>query len=136
MTIAEWISQNISKYPDKKALLNECCKAMHCQKDTARRNYNKAITHKTIPPTIGLSEKDIRAKHDNMYKIREGVKKLQKGIFLTDQQMRDFCKVSPNIWRGYCDHSDFEKYKYKPTAKDTYWATPDTIRKVVDINAY
>jgi len=79
---------------------------------------------------IGLSENELRAKYDNVYKIREAVKKLQRGRFLTDQQMREMCKISPNVWRGYAEKTEFEKYKYKPTAKEVWWSTPDSVRRV------
>lgn len=78
---------------------------------------------------VGLSETELRAKHDNMFKIRAGVKQLKRGFYLTDQQMREFCKVNCNVWRGYADSAEFAKYRVK-LSDVIYWGVPDGIRKL------
>ena len=104
--------------------------------DCYRKAIKVTITPTPKPPTtptpskIGLSESELRSKHDNMFKIREGVKSLPSDRYLTDQQMRDFCKVSPSKWRGYADATEFEKYKLKVASDTTYWGVPQNIKRL------
>jgi len=90
---------------------------------------------KPIPPVksapiIGFSEKELRAKHDNMYKIREGVKQLQKNRYLTDQQMREFCHINSSVWRGFSENAEFDSYKLTVKAGIIYWGVPECIRSL------
>lgn len=78
---------------------------------------------------IGISETELRAKHDNTYKIREGVKKLQRSRFLSDQQMREFCNVQTNVWRSYSEKPEFDKYKMRLSGI-WYWGIPQDIKRM------
>lgn len=82
---------------------------------------------------MGLSEKDIRAKHDTMFKIREGMKTLKKGVYFMDQQMREHCKVTSAVWRSYSEQVEFESYKTKLNGV-VYWGTVDSIKKLEDLS--
>jgi len=84
---------------------------------------------KSAQKIAGFTAKDLRSKYDNVFKIREGVKKLKAGIYLSDQQMRELCKVPINLWRACAEKAEFDKFKYKPNAKDIYWGTPQSIRR-------
>lgn len=85
---------------------------------------------------LGLSEVEIRARHDNIFKIRQGCKQLQKGFYLTDQQMRELCQISPNIWKGYAEREEFGKFKFIAQGQKVYWGVPESVRKLMeDINA-
>ena len=88
--------------------------------------YNELPSGK---PALGFSEGEIRAKHDNMFKIRAAVTQLQRGRYLTDQQMRELCKVPPQVWRGYSDNIEFDKYKIRLN-KVLYWGIPAGIKKL------
>lgn len=79
---------------------------------------------------IGLSEKELRARHDNVFKIREGCKQLQKGYYLTDQQMREMCRVSTNVWRGFSEKEEFSKFKCQAPGGKIYWGTPECCKKL------
>jgi len=102
-----------------------------------RRNDNGTFGTKISPQPLpvsvtshlGLSETDLRAKHDNMYKIREGVKGLKKGYYFTDQQMREKCHVSTNVWRSYAESQEFEQYRLK-LGDIIYWGIPACIAKL------
>jgi hypothetical protein len=83
---------------------------------------------KLLPQKQGFTEIELRAKHDNMFKIRAGVKQLQRGFYLTDQQMKELCKVG-NLWRGYSDNQEFDKFKIKLQDK-LYWGLPECIAKL------
>jgi len=93
------------------------------------------VPNKPTKPALGFSEKEIRAKHDTMYKIKEGAKQLTKGRYLNDQQMRELCKIATNVWRGHSEHQDFDRFKMK-LGGVTYWGVPEYISKMKgDLNA-
>ena len=82
-------------------------------------------------PTLGFSEKELRAKHDNMYKIREGIKRLPRGRYLKDQEMRELCNVPPNVWRSYAENQAFEKNKIKLSGESRpYWGNSVDIERL------
>lgn len=83
----------------------------------------------TVAAYRGLSETDLRAKHDNVFKIRAGVKRLKQGFYLTDQQMREMCKVATNVWRGYAENAEFDSYKIK-LGDTVYWGVPRYIKRL------
>jgi hypothetical protein len=83
-----------------------------------------------IKKVVGITEIEFRAKHDNMFKIREGCKKLQKGRYLTDPQMREHCQVPSNTWRAFAENPEFDKFKISMPGKITYWGSPDNIEKL------
>jgi hypothetical protein len=105
--------------------------------DALESRYKRAkrahVTAATPTICIGLTEKDLRAKHDTMFKIRAGVKALKKGIYFMDQQMREHCKVASNAWRGYSEQAEFESYKTKLNGI-LYWGTVESIKKLEDIS--
>lgn len=84
------------------------------------------VDPKKIP---GLSEQDIRLRHDVMFKIRQTCKKLIRGRYFPDQQMREFCLISPAVWKSYSDQPDFEKYRMKLPGM-VYWGHPASIHKM------
>lgn len=79
---------------------------------------------------VGISESEFRAKHDNMFKIREGCKKLQRSRYLTDPQMREHCQVPSNQWKAFADSPEFDRFKIAMPGKITYWGIPDCIKKL------
>ena len=80
-------------------------------------------------PTTGISEAEIRAKHDNMFKLRTAIKSLRKGFYLTDQQMRATTKIAINFWRSYADSPEFDKFRIK-LGDQLYWGVPECIKKL------
>ena len=83
-----------------------------------------------VKPKMGFSESELRAKYDNTFKIREGLKQLKDGVYFTDQQMRDLCRVNATQWRGYSDAEEFAKYKIKMTGGVLYWGLPANVKKL------
>ena len=98
----------------------------------------EAVKKSTVKPDnhpLGLSEKDLRARHDNLYKIRQACKQLQRGNYVPDQQMRELCHVAPNTWRGYSEKEEFSKYKFTAQGGKIYWGVPECVKKLQeDIN--
>jgi hypothetical protein len=95
----------------------------------------RVVTPQIFSKPTGLSEIEIRAKHDNIFKIRQGCKQLKKGYYLPDQQMRELCKVGSNVWRGLSERDEFNDFKFIAQGGKVYWGTPEGVRKLSeDIN--
>ena len=90
----------------------------------------KTMPVKPVVKAVGLTENEFRARHDNMFKIRTGCKKLQRNRYLTDQQMREACGVPSNMWRGFSDSTDFDNYKIRMNGGLVYWGVPECIKKL------
>lgn len=79
---------------------------------------------------IGLTERELRARHDKTFIISQAVKKLRKDEFILDQDMRDkVCKISTAHWRQHSEKPLFDSYKMRIDNK-TYWGTPAEIAKL------
>jgi len=98
-----------------------------------KRSETPAVLALPAKIHIGLTEKDLRAKHDTMFKIRAGVKALKKGVYFTDQQMRDHCRIAAHTWRSYSEQSEFEPYKTKLNGV-VYWGTVESMKKLEDLS--
>ena len=132
-SMSQYIRQNQGK--EKESLILECQKKFGKQRDAVLDTYRKAIKGVSVASTspvlnVGVSEAELRAKHDNLYKIRQGVKQLEDGRYLTDQQMREFCKVNTSKWRSFADNVEFDKFKIKVSGDVTYWGTPKCVLKL------
>ena len=138
MTIREWLRENSENYSSKNELVNACSKSLKVNPGSVKCAYFREYGAKSSAPkpVVGLQESDLRAKYDNTYKIREGIKTLPKKLFLTDQQMREHCGISPNLWRSYSENQEFDRFKWRPNSKDIYWARPENIKQISEaINA-
>lgn len=132
--ISNWLRENNSNFRDKETLVQGCMKATGKSRDSIMDAYRRLYSKNKIRPhngaKLGLTESELRAKHDNMYKIREGVKQLQEGIYLTDQQMREFCKINTTQWRGYSENAEFDDYKIRVNSNTIYWGVPDCVERL------
>lgn len=134
-SMSQYIRENQGK--EKESLILECQKKFGKSRSAVLDNYRKALrgggkvtATTTAILNVGVSEAELRAKHDNLYKIRQGVKQLEDGRYLTDQQMREFCKVNTSKWRSFADNVEFDKYKIKVSGGVTYWGTPKCVQKL------
>jgi hypothetical protein len=133
--IVEYVQNNVGRHT-KEMLLKDVIQRFKCNREYALKVYNRFARRESKSTSIvGLSETELRSRHDNLFKIREAVKKLEKGKYLTDQQMRDFSKIPTNYWRAYSENQEFDKYKIRLN-KVTYWATPDSIKRLGDLSAF
>lgn len=79
---------------------------------------------------LGITEKELRSRHDKTFIILQAVKGLQKDQFVLDQDMRDkVCRISTQYWRSHSEKSCFEQYKMKLDGK-VYWGVPSDIKKL------
>lgn len=94
---------------------------------TTNRNVKKETE---IPQkTTGLTEEQLRKKHDVFFIVADAAKKLKPGKYLTESE---FVQLSGIRFPGYRDalnHPDNAKYRGKAGAT-TYWSHPESIKKL------
>ena len=88
--------------------------------------FVKAITAKN-----GKTLDQFRKDHDVALKIRNGLKKLE-GVYMTDNEFRDFCGVHVSNWRRYADLDEFRDNKIRIQGV-MHWAQASFIRKMKEI---
>jgi len=84
------------------------------------------------PTSIGISEAQLRAKHDLRFIVESKCGELKKGVFMTQSEFVQFCKINPGAgYRGVIEHPEYEKYHGKAGGVN-YWSHPDSIKKLKD----
>ena len=79
---------------------------------------------------IGLSETELRQKHDVKYQIRQAVKELPSGRFLTRQEFINFAKIKTGVgYIAHLEHPDFSKYRGKAAGVE-YWGRPESVEQM------
>lgn len=80
----------------------------------------------------GISEAQLRAKHDLRYIVESKCLELKKGVFMTQAEFVQFCKINPGAgYRGVMDHPEYDKYHGR-AGSIIYWSHPDSIKKLKD----
>lgn len=80
--------------------------------------------------SLGLSEEQLRAKHDVRFIVASKLKELKQGTYLTRSEFIQFCGIRPG--QGYNDvleHPNYDSYHGKAGGV-VYFSHPDSIRKL------
>jgi hypothetical protein len=77
----------------------------------------------------GLSESEIRAKHDLKYIFGQAVRKLEKGLYITDADFIRQCDIKGTGYRSTLDDPEFKRYKGR-AGGIVYWSHPESIEKM------
>jgi hypothetical protein len=80
---------------------------------------------------VGLSEQELRSKHDALYKLEQAVKTLTLGKFIPEPEFRATVSIDPSKFRSKSDLPQFDQYKGKVQGV-TYWGHPKDIKKLKD----
>ena len=81
---------------------------------------------------IGISEAQLRAKHDLKFIVKCKCGELQHGVFMTQSEFIQFCKINPGTgYRGVIEHPDYERFHGRASGT-IYWSHPESIRKLKD----
>lgn len=131
-TLREWMSTFGST--DRAATVDKAVAEMKCTRGSAVRMYGELFGDASLPESdaSGISEKDLRAKHDALFIVREAAKKLEKGKFFPEAEFREsMCRLDPSKFRSKADGQEFEKYKGRTQGK-TYWGHPESIKRMKD----
>jgi len=82
------------------------------------------------PINQGISEAQLRAKHDNKYKVNAAVRKLKPGNFIPESEFLRLADIKPGAgYRTAIDAEEFQKYKGKAGGV-IYWSSMDSILKL------
>lgn len=141
LTVREWLTKNRSKYGKNGEAAAVCAAELKVAKKTV---FNMMATLKrngrsASPPSagearlgnIGLSEKELRSKHDSLYKLEQAVKILTSGKFIPEPEFRATVNIDPSKFRSKSDLPQFDVFKGR-VAGVTYWGNPKDIKRLKD----
>jgi len=81
---------------------------------------------------IGITENQLRAKHDNRYIIERKCQDLKQGAYLTNAEFITWCGIKPGMgYRNIIEHPDYDKYHGR-AGSIIYWSNPASIKKLKD----
>lgn len=82
---------------------------------------------------MGLTEDQLRSKHDIRYIVVSKCKDLKKGVYLTQGEFIQFCGIRPGAgYRDILEHPNHDQYHGKAQGGTIYWGHPDSISKLKD----
>lgn len=81
--------------------------------------------------TDGLTEEQLRMKHDNTYQIREALKKLEPGVYVPQATLVRKLNLRPP-YKETMELPEFDKYRGKASGGIVYWGHPESIRRMKD----
>lgn len=100
-----------------------CCRycRRHFQENVIIMNQN----------TNNMTEEEFRAKYDNKFILRNAVAKLEKAIYVPENEFISKCgiKVSSG-YRMTVESDEFSQFKGIAPGGITYWSHPDSIMKM------
>lgn len=95
-------------------------------KDCNRRTFI-LVTEKQI--SMGLTETEIRAKHDDAFKIRKAAEQLKGDLFFPEYDFLKMCGLSSGGYRHLIDNGQFDQFRGR-AGNITYWSNPESILKL------
>lgn len=81
--------------------------------------------------TMKLSEADLRAKHDNHFKVTKAAQALEKGTYIENRDFIASLGLSGSSHTRWTGNTAFDKYRGK-AGGITYWSHPESIQKMRD----
>jgi predicted RNA-binding Zn-ribbon protein involved in translation (DUF1610 family) len=79
---------------------------------------------------IGMTETELRKKHDASFIIKAAAEGLKEGVYLTDYEFMQLCKLSVNSgFRRISEQDQFDMYRGR-AQKIVYWSHPNSISKM------
>lgn len=83
-----------------------------------------------VKKVMGLSENQLREKHDVRYQVDCATKQLKEGFYLTDGEFVAMAKIKAGQgYRAVIDHPEFEKFRGRAGSVN-YWSHPTSIKKL------
>jgi hypothetical protein len=139
MTAAEWMRANKEKYTNPNALARGCMGALHLGKSgkiyaRAREIMGSpaASPAKQAKPASGaLTEADIRARHDSVFRVREAAKALQPGVYVPEAEFISELRLVGG-YRTLLERAEFQVYRGKAPGGSVYWGHPESIKALKD----
>lgn len=140
-SIREWLLENGSLYKSYKDVLTACVSDLkvtrHSVYKTAGKLRIKGVNilvkdgQESKIIGIGLSEQELRSKHDALYKIEQAVKLLISGKFVPEPEFKATVSIESSKFRSKSDLSQFDQYKGRVQGV-IYWGNPKDIKRLKD----
>lgn len=141
ISIREWWLDYSSLHASYKDAVLACMSALNVTKHSVHKVTSSLriagvkILDKNNPQItvsgIGLSEQELRSKHDALYKLEQAVKTLISGKFIPEPEFRSTISIDPSKFRSKADLPQFEQFKGKVHSV-TYWGNPKDIKRLKD----
>ena len=142
MTIREWIVKNTSKYSSSADAADACSAEIGIKRSTFfntlsdLKKLGKVRTDIFLAggakvANLGLSEQELRSKHDALYKLEQAIKLLSPGKFVPEPEFRSTVAIDPSKFRAKADLPQFDQYKGR-VGSLTYWGHPKDIQRLKD----
>ena len=143
--VSLWLRENTPLYDNREKLFLDCMAetestrkiVQNAMYDISRSKHpvtlgiqNTSAIVSSIKPFRGLSESEIREKHDTKFIFSKAVKALERGLYIADSDFIKQCDIKNHV--GYIqvlDDPEFKKYKGR-AGGITYWSHPDSIEKM------
>jgi hypothetical protein len=141
MTIKEYLRTNSNNHLNQKSLVDACEKELGYTRKTISNSIYEmkkagehlpygGVTRPTQSFKTGLSEEELRAKHDTNFIVKQAVKSLQEGVYLVDSEFIKQCNLrTTSGYRSVLDHPDFKDYRGR-AGSVVYWSHPKSINKL------
>jgi len=135
-TAREWLTKNKPRYKDRRKWISDCAKALNVSRAAAENIAprvwpleSKKLSAKQ-KPINGLSETDLRRRHDNAYKVAEAASKLTAGEFIPEADFVSSLRLKGG-YRSVLERQQFERYRGKADGI-VYWGHPESIKRLKD----
>jgi hypothetical protein len=99
-------------------------------KNKATKPEQKPLAAPAKPRVRSLA--DFRRSHDIPQKIRNTIRGLRPGGYVTEEELRQLCEVPVQNWRRHADLPEFSANKFRLDGV-CYWASPETIKQMKQI---
>ena len=102
----------------------------HTETRQPRKPEEPKVETKTMK--MGLSETELRLKHDIKYQATKAAKSLKEGVYLSMSEFVQIAKIKQGArYRDIVDHTDYEDFRGKAGGV-VYWSHPNSIKKLKD----
>ena len=113
----------------QKVRCRDCSKESYYGKQDKFPLQNIIIHPFQSPPKLGISELELRAKHDISYKIRQTAESLN-GDFYTEYDFIKLCNIPGNSgYRQVIESGAFDIFRGR-AGNTVYWSSPASIQKM------
>ena len=104
------------------------CKANSTISKTSGQNQPvKSVT--SLAVSTRLTETELRAKHDNHYKVVKAAQALERGFYIENRDFTAALSLSGTSHSRWTGNTAFDKYRGK-AGGITYWSHPESIAKM------
>jgi hypothetical protein len=138
-SIRDWWIENSSLYTSSVNAIAACVRDLEVRrksvvKSLARMRLQGIMEasnerNDEFKSNMGLTEQELRSKHDSLYKLEQSVKTLAPGKFIPENDFRVLTTLDVVKFRSRAELPQFDLYKGKVNGM-TYWGNPKDIKRL------